>query len=88
MIISGKTKSGFTYQLQKERLDNYELVESLVELEENPLVLTKIVKMILGKEQTEKLKEHLRTKDGLVSTEKMSQEIAEIFQNQKLTKNS
>ena len=87
-MIKGKTKSVFTYELDKERLNNYELLEAIEELEENPLVLSRVVNLLLGKEQTKKLKDHLRTENGIVPTEKMSEEITEIFQNQGETKNS
>jgi len=43
---------------------------------------------LLGKEQTIKLKDHLRDKDGLVPTDKLTDEIMEIFQSQSETKNS
>lgn len=76
------------YELDKERLNNYELLEAIEELEENPLVLSRVVNLLLGKEQTKKLKDHLRTENGIVPTEKMSEEITEIFQNQGETKNS
>ena len=87
-MIKGKTKSGFSYELDKERLNNYELLEAIEELEENPLVLSRVVNLLLGKEQTKKLKDHLRTENGIVPTENMSEEITEIFQNQGETKNS
>ena len=87
-MIKGKTKSGFSYELDKERLNNYELLEAIEELEENPMVLSRVVNLLLGKEQTKKLKDHLRTENGIVPTEKMSEEITEIFQNQGETKNS
>ena len=87
-MIKGKTKSGFSYELDKERLNNYELLEAIGELEENPLVLSSVVNLLLGKEQTKKLKDHLRTDNGIVPTEKMSEEITEIFQSQGETKNS
>ena len=87
-MIKGKTKSGFSYELDKERLNTYELLEAIEELEENPLVLSRVVNLLLGKEQTKKLKDHLRTENGIVPTEKMSEEITEIFQNQGETKNS
>lgn len=87
-MIKGKTKSGFSYELDKERLNNYELLEAIEELEENPLVLSRVVNLLLGKEQTKKLKDHLRTENGIVPTEKLSEEITEIFQNQGETKNS
>lgn len=88
MIITGKTKSGFSYKIQRERLENYELLEAIGESEENASAMPKVVKLLLGKEQTNKLKDHLRTEDGIVPIEKLSEEITEIFQNQKLTKNS
>jgi len=87
-MIKGKTKSGFSYELDKERLNNYELLEAIEELEENPLVLSRVVNLLLGKDQTKKLKDHIRNKDGIVPTEKISEEITEIFQNQGETKNS
>lgn len=87
-MIKGKTTSGFEYQISKARLENYELIEALSEVDENPLLLPKTVNLLLGKEQAQKLKDHLRDEDGLVSSEKLSSEIMDIFQNQKETKNS
>lgn len=87
-MITGKTKSGFEFEISKERLNNYELLELIGELEENPLALSKVVVLLLGKEQTQQLKDHLRTEDGIVPSEKMSAEITEIFQSQSATKNS
>jgi len=87
-MIKGKTKSGFEYKIPEENLNNYELVEALGEIEDNPLLIAKTVHLLLGKEQTEKLKNHLRTESGIVPTDKMSAEIMEIFENQKETKNS
>jgi hypothetical protein len=87
-VIIGKTKSGFEFKISKARLENYELIESLSEVDENPLLLPKTVNLLLGKEQAGKLKDHLRDKEGLVSTEKLTNEIMEIFQSQSETKNS
>lgn len=87
-MIEGKTKSGFSYQITEARLENYELIEALTEVEVNPLALPKTVDLLLGKEQSDKLKDHLRDEEGLVSTEKLSNEIMEIFHNEKETKNS
>lgn len=87
-MIKGKTTSGFEYEISKARLENYELIEALSEVDENPLVLPKTVNLLLGKEQANELKDHLRDDEGLVSTEKLTNEIMEIFQNQSETKNS
>lgn len=87
-MIEGKTSSGFEYEIPRENLDNYELVEMLAEAEENPLLFPKTVTMLLGKEQTEKLKNHVRTESGVVPAEEMTKEIFEIFESQNETKNS
>lgn len=82
-MIKGKTKSGFNYEIPKENLNNYELIESINELDENPLVIATVVNLLLGKEQTKKLKDHIREENGIVSADKMSDEITEIFNDQK-----
>ncbi len=87
-MISGKTKSGFKFKISKGRLENYELIESLSEVDENPLSLPRTVNLLLGKEQAGKLKDHVRDAEGFVSTDKLTNEIMEIFQSQSETKNS
>lgn len=87
-MIKGKTKSGFEYEIPKDNLNNYELVEALGGLEENPLLIAKTVDLLLGKELKEKLKDHLRAENGTVPTDKLSEEIMEIFNEQNETKNS
>lgn len=87
-MITGKTKSGFSYKIEKQRLDNYELLEAIGELETNPVAIGKIVKLLLGEEQTAQLKNHVRTEDGFVPSEPMTAEITEIFEAQTATKNS
>lgn len=78
------TSTGFRFYLDKKRLANYELVESIAEVDDNPLVLPKLVKLLLGGDQADKLKNHVRDEDGIVSTEKMMSEIQEIFASQKV----
>lgn len=86
--IKGKTKSGFEYEIPEENLNNYELVESIGGIEENPLLITKTVTLLLGEDQTKRLKDHVRTKSGIVPTDKISEEIMEIFESQQETKKS
>ena len=88
-MIKGKTESGFKFEISKDVINDYELVENLAQLDDNPLILTTIVKQILGKDQANKLKDHVRNEDGMVQTDKMTKEITNIFQNSgKETKNS
>lgn len=85
--LTGVTKTGFAYSVLEKNLKNYELVEVLGELESNPLALPKVLKLLLGKEQTDKLKDHVRDKDGIVDTEKISAELQDIFEAQARLKN-
>lgn len=87
-MINGKTTSGFEYSLDPDKLNDYELLEKIGEIEENPFVLTNVFNIVLGKEQVEKLKDHLRSEDGTVPIEKMTAEITEIFNTQPEIKNS
>ncbi len=80
-MIKGKTSSGFEFEISEDVANDYELVENLGELEDNPLILGKVVNQILGKEQTARLKDHVRNEKGIVPTDRMTQEIIEIFQN-------
>jgi hypothetical protein len=84
----GKTKTGFEFELSESIANDYEVVELLSELEDNPLVLTKLVVKILGKEQATRLKNHVRDENGTVPTDKMTREIIDIFQGSDETKNS
>lgn len=75
----GKTESGFDFEILDDIVDDYELVESLAVLDMEPLKIVEVVERVLGKEQTAKLKNHVRTDSGRVSTQAMSDEILEIF---------
>lgn len=86
--IKGKTETGFSYEIAEENLDNYELLETLGEMEENPLVISKVINLLLGKEQKEKLKAHVRSENGIVSSEKIGEEVKSIFESMNKAKNS
>lgn len=87
-MLKGKTKSGFEFEVQDDALNNYELIEVLADVDTNPLLLPKLVKMLLGNEQKAKLTDHVRTETGTVPLDKISAEIMEIFQSGQKTKNS
>ena len=88
-LINTSNDNDLLVQAAKDTLENeFDDERKDVTPQPNPLTLSKVVIMLLGKEQTEKLKDHLRTKDGIVPAEKMSEEITEIFQSHSNTKNS
>lgn len=78
-MITGKTSSGFEFELQEHVLDDMELLDAIVEADENPAAIPKIVNMVLGKEGKQRLYDHLRTEHGNVPIMKVAAEVAEIF---------
>lgn len=79
-MIEGKTSTGFSFELNENIIDNIELVDALAEMEENPIALSKVMKMIFTDKTRKALYDHVRTKDGRVPVEAISNEIRDVFQ--------
>lgn len=45
-MLKGKTKTGFEYEFDENLFKDYELVELLAEVDDNPLVLPQIFKSL------------------------------------------
>ncbi|NLZ56297.1 MAG: hypothetical protein GX900_06525 [Clostridiaceae bacterium] len=86
-MLTGKTKTGFEFEISESALNNYELFEVLSEVDSNPLKMPQMVNLLLGEEQKKALMEHLRTEDGTVPIDAVSKEILDIFSSARL-KNS
>ena len=84
--LTGVTKTGFAYSISEKNVRNYELVEALGELDTNPLALPRVMNLLLGEEGTKTLKDHVRDKDGIVDTEKITAELEDIFKAQERLK--
>lgn len=80
-MIKGKTATGFNYAIDEHKLDDMELFDLISESEDNPMLSSKILLKILGKDQRQKLYDHCRTAEGNVPVEKTLNELAEIFEN-------
>lgn len=79
-MISGKTESGFEFTLDDEVMDNYELLEVLTDIDKGDARrIVDAMGMLLGEEQKESLKKHLRGESGRVSTKAMWQELLNIL---------
>lgn len=86
--MKGKTSTGFEFDIEDERLDDMELVDIMAEIDENPLLMPKLCKMLLGEEQKKRLYDHLRSDDGRVPIEATTNAIQEIFNSPGDLKNS
>ena len=88
-MIKGITKSGFSYELEENVFDNMELVDIIAEATENdPVAVSRLVKLVLGMEQRKRLYDHLRTEDGRVPTAAVFETVGEIFTSFGQGKNS
>ena len=86
-MIQGITKTGFNFKIEDAVLNDYELLELFAEVDENPLLVPKLVKMILGEKQKNELIEHVRNKDGIAEVNKIAMELESILTSSAETKN-
>lgn len=86
-MIKGKTETGFEFKIEDEVLNDYELLELFAEVDENPLLVPKLVKIILGEEQKNKLIEHVRGENGKAAVDKIAMELQNILTSGAETKN-
>ena len=78
--FTGTTKSGFKFSIKESAIDDMELVDLLARSAEDFLALPAIIKKLLGDDQKKKLYDHLKTENGNVPIEAVSNELQEIFE--------
>lgn len=78
-MYKGKTSFGFEFEIPETALDNMELIDIMAEVDDNPLQFTKVVNLLLGKDQKQKLYDILRREDGTVPIKAVSEAVTEIF---------
>ena len=79
-MLIGKTETGFEFELEDEVLDDWELLECFCQIDEgDPISTVKMVEKLLGKEQKERLKAHVKALHGRVSASKLLDEVGEIL---------
>lgn len=75
-----KTTSGFEINIDQTRFDNAELLDALSDLNAgDSLAVSRVLSLLLGKEDKKRLYDHCRAEDGRVPIEALSQEIEDIF---------
>lgn len=78
--IKGTTKSGFNFVIEPAALDDMELLEALAAVDNGEVSkISEVFTRLLGTEQKKALYEHLRGKNGRVSTTAVVNELSEIF---------
>lgn len=88
-MTTGKTSTGFEYQLKDGIFDDYELLEILRKIDKGESGhIVDMVDMMFSAEQKEALKNHVREEDGRIPASKLLKEVMEIFQKENKGKNS
>lgn len=79
-MITAETKDGFAVELSEEALDNVELLDALAAVQDSDVLsLGRTIRLLMGKEQTKKLYDHLRTEDGRVPVVALSDALGELM---------
>ncbi len=78
-MIQGVISTGFAFEVDEKQLDNMELVDAIAEVEENPVAVSRVIRMLLGDHQRKALYDSLRTEDGRVPVAALTQALVEIF---------
>ena len=79
-MITGKTETGFAFEVDDDVLDDYELLEALVKVDRGDFrYITDAVDRLLGDEGKKNLLDHVRNKNGRVSSKAVSAEFMNIF---------
>lgn len=79
-LIRGKTKSGFEFEISKEKLDDIELLDAIETFDETSNGMTRVLNRLLGTEQKKKLYDHVRNEEGTAPISKIVPLITEIFE--------
>lgn len=88
-MLKGKSSTGFEFEIDDKALNNMEFVDALADLnDENPLALSKVTELLLGKAQRKRLYDKVRDEAGTVPIEEATKEIRAIFDAVKEIKNS
>jgi len=77
----GKTKTGFEFEIDPKAFDDWEILEKLNAIDKgNTNLAVDVANAVLGEEQMNALKEHIRAEKGKVSITDMMASLEEIFE--------
>lgn len=85
-MIRGTLSCGFAYEITDDALNNMELVDAIAEMGEDPVSMSRVVRLLLGDQQRKALYDHLR-EGGTVRIEAVADAVAEIFRGSNQVKN-
>lgn len=86
--MKAKLNDGFEVEISESVTDDWEFLEVLAGIDEGETgLIVKAAKMLLGNDGVKALKEHLRNKDGKVSSTAMVTALGELMESVNALKN-
>lgn len=81
-MVKGKTKSGFKFEANEKLMHSVSFLMLFREVQkgEDGLLIFDLLEQVLGKEQLDRLIDHIRDEDGFDDIDKMTEEMVEIFE--------
>lgn len=77
----GKTKSGFEFEIDPTVFDDWEILEKLNAIDKGDTnLVVDVAREVLGTEQLNALKEHIRADKGKISITDMVAHLEEVFE--------
>ena len=86
-MLKGKTAAGFAYEVDPDVLNDMELMESIADVDSNPLLLPKVIRSVLGDAQKVAFYNHYRAENGKVPVDVASAAFVEILSTNNQGKN-
>ena len=87
--MKAKLSDGFEIEISESVTDDWEFLEVLASIDEGETgLIVRAAKMLLGNDGVKALKEHLRNKDGKVSSTAMVAALGELMESVNSLKNS
>ena len=77
--MKGTLKNGFDYEIDPKVFESMELLDAITEAEEDGLNLSRIIRMLFGKEQRKALYDHLKSIGESPDIETVTDIVAEIM---------
>lgn len=88
-MITAKTESGFSIELEDDALEDQELFDAISGMQDgNVFSMSHLTERLLGTEGRKKLYDHLRTPDGRVPVAKVADALGELMNSFTAGKNS
>lgn len=86
--IKVTTAAGCPVTVDPQIGDDWELLEMMSEVDDDPSLIIKIFKKLLGDDQYKDVKDNLKAKNGRISVTDMAAEMTSIFEAASALKNS